>query len=565
MRKAALLSLLLVCSSSIIMEATSNTSPSYSSSKPAPPGPRPLHSGYFDIDRKPGSSLFYAYWEAASPTDAESAPILLWLQGGPGCASTFGAFYELGPLLVSGDPGSGPLQPNNFSWHSSFGLLVIDQPVGTGYSIAASEQDIPEDMAGMAQDLYEGLWKFFDAHKGLQQRPFFITGESYAGKYVPSIAHYILQIESSQQQQQQEGSSQYCRRSHRAGEGQHHRQGSSSSSAVERPTQQESEHKVPESRAGARSHFAAGWRRLLRSLPDAAALLQQPHAQPGQQQGGEARCWQPRHPRPLDAAAVPAPNFRLAGVAIGNGLTDPTPQTRALAGVVFSMGLVSEATQAEISQRSEDVIQSVSRGEWETATSKRSDLLEFIQRESGAATLLDVRRGEAYDAAKSVDALLNSPAVRDWMRASTKAADYSSCSAVVERVMAADVMRSCLVLVEDLLDVLPVLLYQGQFDVQDGVASTNTWIKRLRWRHTDEFEKAEGQLWYVQPSDGAAFAAAAGWKRSVSTLTQVVVRNAGHMCPRDQPQAALTMMQDWVGSVLAGEEWVQQQQGAAEL
>jgi hypothetical protein len=63
------------------------------------------------------------------------------------------------------------------------------------------------------------------------------------------------------------------------------------------------------------------------------------------------------------------------------------------------------------------------------ATSKRSDLLEFIQQEAGVATLLDVRRGEAYDAAKSVDALLNSPAVRDWMRASTKVCDSCVCDA----------------------------------------------------------------------------------------------------------------------------------------
>lgn len=104
---------------------------------------------------------------------------------------------------------------------------------------------------------------------------------------------------------------------------------------------------------------------------------------------------------------------------------------------------------------------------------------------------------------------------------------------------------------------------QGQFDAQDGVAGTNAWIKRLRWHHTDEFERQEGQLWYVQPSDGAT-AAAAGWRRSVSTLTQVVVRNAGHMVPRDQPQAALVMMQAWVESVLASEEGVQQQ-AAAEL
>lgn len=107
---------------------------------------------------------------------------------------------------------------------------------------------------------------------------------------------------------------------------------------------------------------------------------------------------------------------------------------------------------------------------------------------------------------------------------------------------------------------------QGQFDAQDGVAGTNAWIKRLRWRHTDEFEQQEGQLWYEEPSDGAtaAAAAAAGWRRSMSTLTQVVVRNAGHMVPRDQPQAALVMMQEWVESVLTSEEGPQQQ-GAAEL
>lgn len=44
--------------------------------------------------------------------------------------------------------------------------------------------------------------------------------------------------------------------------------------------------------------------------------------------------------------------------------------------------------------------------------------------------------------------------------AGAQVANYSSCSDVVGQVMAADVMRSCLVLVEDLLDVLPVLLYQ---------------------------------------------------------------------------------------------------------
>jgi vitellogenic carboxypeptidase-like protein len=39
----------------------------------------------------------------------------------------------------------------------------------------------------VAADLYIGLQEFFTRYEHLQSRPLFITGESYAGKYVPSI------------------------------------------------------------------------------------------------------------------------------------------------------------------------------------------------------------------------------------------------------------------------------------------------------------------------------------------------------------------------------------------
>lgn len=108
--------------------------------------------------------------------------------------------------------------------------------------------------------------------------------------------------------------------------------------------------------------------------------------------------------------------------------------------------------------------------------------------------------------------------------------------------------------------VLPSLTaVQGQFDVQDGVASTNAWIKGLHWDFLDDFEDQEGQLWYANSSSSAA----AGWARSVSTLTQVVIRNAGHMAPRDQPQAALFMIEQWVEGVLGSQDDPSQLQGQA--
>ena len=38
--------------------------------------------------------------------------------------------------------------------------------------------------------LYAGLQAFFAAHPALQRRPFFAAGESYAGKFVPSLGGF---------------------------------------------------------------------------------------------------------------------------------------------------------------------------------------------------------------------------------------------------------------------------------------------------------------------------------------------------------------------------------------
>jgi vitellogenic carboxypeptidase-like protein len=125
----------LVCAA--VLWVVFSTSGCSAKSKPKPqpsPSPQPLHSGYIPVDRKPGSALYYAYWESANSTagaadepSTAAVPILLWLQGGPGCASTFGAFYELGPFVIND---KGKLEPNPYAWNNNFGLLVIDQPVG---------------------------------------------------------------------------------------------------------------------------------------------------------------------------------------------------------------------------------------------------------------------------------------------------------------------------------------------------------------------------------------------------------------------------------------------------
>ena len=102
-----------------------------------------------------------------------------------------GNFYEHGPYRVDDEL---KLHSNPGSWNKRFGMLYTDNPVGTGFSIAEKDEDMPEDQAQASVHLYSVVAQFFAEHPQLQPRPFFLAGESYAGKYVPAFAHHIVSI-----------------------------------------------------------------------------------------------------------------------------------------------------------------------------------------------------------------------------------------------------------------------------------------------------------------------------------------------------------------------------------
>ncbi|CAM6017363.1 unnamed protein product [Sphagnum balticum] len=83
-----------------------------------------------------------------------------------------------------------------------YGVLFVDNPVGTGYSLAENEQDVPRDQYTVASHLYYGLQFFFSENPSFKKRPLVLAGESYAGKYVPSLAFYMLSKASSKDDEQ---------------------------------------------------------------------------------------------------------------------------------------------------------------------------------------------------------------------------------------------------------------------------------------------------------------------------------------------------------------------------
>ncbi|XP_013660059.2 serine carboxypeptidase-like 22 isoform X1 [Brassica napus] len=145
-------------------------------------------SGYVTVNESHGRSLFY--WLTESSSSPHTKPLLLWLNGGPGCSSiAYGATEEIGPFRIN--RGSN-LYLNSFSWNIEANLLFLESPVGVGFSYTNTSSDFKEfGDERTAQENLIFLIKWMSRFPQYQYRDFYIAGESYAGHYVPQLAKKI--------------------------------------------------------------------------------------------------------------------------------------------------------------------------------------------------------------------------------------------------------------------------------------------------------------------------------------------------------------------------------------
>ncbi|XP_059649567.1 serine carboxypeptidase-like 50 [Cornus florida] len=406
----------------------------------------PTKSGYLPVNSTTGSAIFYTFYEAQTPNSPLSkTPLLIWLQGGPGCSSMLGNFYELGPWRLSSHKQNVEhlaLEPNSGSWNRLFGLLFLDNPIGTGFSIASTPEEIPRDQHGVAKHLFTAITSFVALDPSFKLRPIYITGESYAGKYVPAIGYYILKKNAQ--------------------------------------------------------------------LP---ALKQ----------------------------------VNLAGVAIGNGLTDPVTQVATHAVNAYFSGLINQKQKTQLEELQNEAVKLTKIGNWSVATNARNRVLNMLQNMTGLATLYDFRRLVPYETSL-VSKFLANVEVKKALGVNTSMV-YEECSDVVGAALHEDVMKSVKYMVEFLVRNTKVLLYQGHCDLRDGVVSTEAWVKKMKWEGIGKFKEAERKVWKVN-------GLLAGYVQKWGSLSHVVVLGAGHLVPTDQAVNSQAMIEDWVleRALFAGEQ-----------
>jgi carboxypeptidase C (cathepsin A) len=143
------------------------------------------YNGYLSV----GTNMNMWFWFFEARNNPETAPLVTWFNGGPGCSSMIGLFQENGPCTYNNGETAGKPSHNKHSWNEYANMLYIDQPIGVGFSYGTSNVSNSVDAAPLVWNLIQAFYSQFPQYKS---REFGIWSESYGGHYGPAFGKYIL-------------------------------------------------------------------------------------------------------------------------------------------------------------------------------------------------------------------------------------------------------------------------------------------------------------------------------------------------------------------------------------
>ncbi|KAL6191825.1 hypothetical protein ACLB2K_038214 [Fragaria x ananassa] len=183
-----LLSLITLTSASNITTKIVTTLPGYSGDLPFT-----METGYIGVGDNEEVQLFYVFVE--SQRSPAQDPLVLRFGAGPGCSGLHGFFFENGPLSFNSAHYNGSLptlEDNPYSWTEALNIIFLDAPAGAGFSYSTTQEGYYVDEYKYAEQGYEFLQKWLEAHPAYVENQLYISGESFSGLIVPMIVQKIV-------------------------------------------------------------------------------------------------------------------------------------------------------------------------------------------------------------------------------------------------------------------------------------------------------------------------------------------------------------------------------------
>ncbi|KAJ1950619.1 hypothetical protein EC988_004323 [Linderina pennispora] len=556
-------------------------------------GEQPLHESYaghitvrqFTPDGGAENSgtakLFYWYFPAIAPK-VEKPPLALWIQGGPGSSSMIGLFTEMGPLELTDD---GQFTRRNITWANEYNFLVVDQPVGTGFSSVQPPVNLTlDDLYPSAKQLPDNAAAWREKYPG--------DVNQYASISSPMTTEHIVGEARSVMRELIHPKAAWPPQLHpfvhrlidgMSARHSHHLSGYDFGSRVneffvydevDRTREIVKPHVYDEAdayfvnagytgpkpprddkrsvweKAGLSNDesgdFKDGYVTNMRAVgKDMWKFMQEFYALRPDLREHEFFVFSESY----GGKFVPAigvyfdeqnqklgeghpERIKLKGLSIGNSWVHPPLQILAHGGIGFAWGLL-DANQADtVDLLAFKALNHTMLGDLARGTDARNLMFDYFKNVTGGINWYDIRQRNHQYKRTYLDRGLNQPVVRKALHSEDIA--YGKDWGVYYHLME-DIMRTTAPLFPYLLERMPVNLNQGQFDFRDGVAGNTLWINELEWTNKHKFALADRDQWWIGNE-------LSGYMRQGGGLSHWVILNAGHMSPGDQPEACLNMV-----------------------
>ncbi|XP_026815675.1 venom serine carboxypeptidase-like [Rhopalosiphum maidis] len=398
---------------------------------------RPQHvvsySGYFTVDDQHNSNLFFWFFPATCLYHETEAPLILWLEGGPGASTAFSVFKEIGPFNSSFDGKTYTIDENPLSWHNNNSLLFIDSPVGTGFSFTEHIDGYATNFTTVGEQLFEALTQFYTMFPEQRPNPFYIVAESYGGKFALSLASLIHND---------------------------------------------------------------------KTLAD----------------------------------------IKIDGIAIGNGFLDP--ETLLCYGdFLYQIGLVDNNTKQEINKLESQGRKAIHDKHFVDAFYAWSGIMSTFIEQTQFPSLYNIIDGDTipWNSTNTIGdvSYIDLLQTVDSRRAlHIGDIEYTSLGVIYYK-MIPDFMTSVKEHLEQLVTSYPILVYNGQMDLVVAYPLSVNLYSNMKSPYGADYKKAIRKPWYVDKK-------LAGYIKTVGNLTEVMVRNAGHLVSCDRPEVLYDLIHKFI-------------------
>lgn len=231
----------------------------------------------------------------------------------------------------------------------------------------------------------------------------------------------------------------------------------------------------------------------------------------------------------------------LAGIAVGNGMTDFSVQIRGYADYLLEHKLIGNFGYQVIQLLSSITVIGL---EMEIRIFEKIcfGVLQFIANYAGIINVYDIRRNDTDDDLDNdIIALLEQPSVQELFGLKEYREFKSVCNITVHDYMLADVAASISSdLVELMESKIKVLIYYGDMDYICNWRSGELLINSLEWKGKSKYMNQTYKDFKLPNGTKV------GEFKKADNFTFLVVNNAGHMVPMDQKEAALHMLKTFV-------------------